>query len=213
MDSTKKYNNEISGIYGQGAQDFSDFFKDAHDFLEPDRKKFIASLPSSAKILDCGCGPGQDSEVFAKLGFDVTGIDITPEFIAMAQKRVATAKFIQMDMRDTNLPAETFDGVWVSFSLLHIHQTDVPEVLNNLKRMMKTSGKIMIALHRGPKTNWVIANISGINHNCDVQEWTQSDLERIIQDNGFEIDYSRPFERPGGRFPLLSIMASVQSPR
>ena len=54
MDSTKKYNNEISEIYGHGAQDFSDFFKDAHDFLEPDRKKFIESLPSNAKILDCG---------------------------------------------------------------------------------------------------------------------------------------------------------------
>ncbi len=136
-----------------------------------------------------------------------------PEFVAMAQKRVVAAKVIQVDMRDISLPANTFDGVWVSFSLLHIHQTDAPKVLNNLKRIMKVSGKVMIALRRGPKINWMTANISGINYNCDVQEWTQSDLERIIQDNGFEIGYSRPFERPGGRFPLLSIMASVQSPK
>ena len=209
MDSTKKYNNEVSEIYGQGAQDFSDFFKDAHDFLEPDRRKFIESMPSSAKILDCGCGPGQDSEVFAKLGFNVTGIDITPEFVKMAKRRVPEATFIQMDMREVSLPPSTFDGVWVSFSLLHIHQADVPKVLSNLKKIMKANGKIMIALHRGPKTDWVTANISGINQNCGVQEWIQSDLERIIQENGFEIEYSRPFERPGGRFPLLSIMGSI----
>jgi len=203
---TKKYSNEIAAIYGRGAQDFSDFFKNAHEFLEPDRRKFIKSMPNSARILDCGCGPGQDSEVFAKLGFNVIGIDITPEFIDMAARRVPGASFIQMDMREINLPPDTFDGVWASFSLLHIHQADVPKVLCNLKNILKTNGKIMIALHRGPKTNWVTANISGINHNCRVQEWAQFDLELIIQENGFGIEYSRPFERIGGRFSLLSIM-------
>ncbi len=208
MDNTKKYNNEISEIYGQGAQDFSDFFKDAHDFLESDRRKFIESMPNKAKILDCGCGRGQDSEVFAKLGFNVTGIDITPEFVDMAKRRVPDATFIQMDMREINLPPSTFDGVWVSFSLLHIHQTDVPKVLSNIKKIMELNGKMMIALHRGPKTDWVMANISGLNHNCSVQEWIQCDLERVIQESGFRIEYARPFERPGGRFPLLTIMAT-----
>ncbi|MCH9639851.1 MAG: hypothetical protein K0U40_10200, partial [Betaproteobacteria bacterium] len=69
-------------------------------------------------------------------------------------------------------------------------------------------GKMMIALHRGPKTDWVTANISGLNHNCSVQEWIQCDLERVIQESGFRIEYARPFERPGGRFPLLTIMAA-----
>lgn len=211
MDNTKKYNNEVSEIYGQGAQDFSDFFKNAHDFLEPDRRKFIECMPIGAKILDCGCGPGQDSEVFAKLGFNVIGIDITSEFVDMAKRRVPKANIIQMDMREINFPPDTFDGVWISFSLLHIHQTDVPMVLSKLKEIMKVNGKMMIALHRGPKTDWVTANISGINYNCEVQEWTQSDLERVIQKNGFDIEYSRPFERPGGRFPLLSILGSIST--
>ena len=167
-------------------------------------------MPKGAKILDCGSGPGQDSEVFVKLGFNVTGIDITTKFVEMASGRVPEANFIQMDMMDINLPSDTFDGVWVSFSLLHIHQTDVPKVLSNIKRIMKINGKMMIALHRGPKTDWVKANISGLNHNCSVQEWIQSDLERVIQESGFRIEYSRPFERPGGRFPLLTIMALHQ---
>ncbi len=208
MDRINKYNNKIAEIYGQKAQDFSDFFKNPHDFLDPDRKEFVGFMPKDAAILDCGCGPGQDSEVFATLGFHVTGIDLTSEFIEMATKRVPNARFLKMDMRAINFPPETFDGVWVAFSLLHIHKVDVPLVLANLKRVMKPNGKIMIALHRGPKTDWVKANISGINHLCDVQKWVQADLEQIIQENGFTIEYSRPFERPGGRFPLLSIMAT-----
>ena len=209
MNNPKKYSHEISEIYGQGAQDFSDFFKSAHEFLAPDRQRFLESMPSEAKILDCGCGPGQDSEFFAKLGINVTGIDITPEFIVMAARRVPEARFMQMDMVEINLRADSFDGIWVSFSLLHIHQADVPKVLSNLKKVMKASGKLMIALHRGPKTDWVLANISGLNQLCRVQEWVQSDLERVIQESGLEIDYSRQFERQGGRFPLLTIMASI----
>ena len=209
MCNTKEYNRTIAETYGRGAREFADFFWNAHEFLNIDRKKFLESMPDSAKILDCGCGPGQDTEEFAKLGYKVTGIDITPEFIAMAKKRVPTADFIQMDMREINLPEKTFDGIWVSFSLLHIHKSDVPTVLNNFKTVMKSTGRIMIALHRGPKTEWVTANISGINRNCAVQEWIQSDLEQIIQDNGFIIEYSRAFERSGGRFPLLSIIASI----
>ncbi|MDH5778594.1 MAG: hypothetical protein OEZ33_10300, partial [Gammaproteobacteria bacterium] len=75
MRSIKRYSHNISQIYGRGAQGFSDFFKSAHDFLDSDRRKFIKSMPNKAEILDCGCGPGQESEVFAKLGFNVTGID------------------------------------------------------------------------------------------------------------------------------------------
>jgi len=208
MGSMKKYSYEISEIYEEDAQSFSDFFSDAHEFLEYDRKEFIKSMPNGAKILDCGCGPGQDSEAFVKLGFNVTGIDITPKFVEMASRRVPDANFIQMDMMDINLPSDAFDGVWASFSLLHIHQTDVPKVLSSIKRIMKINGKMMIALHRGPKTDWVTANISGLNHNCSVQEWIQCDLERVIQESGFRIEYARPFERPGGRFPLLTIMAA-----
>lgn len=209
MDNTKRYSQEISAIYGQGAQSFSEFFKDAHEFLESDRRKFIEFMPDGAKILDCGCGPGQDSEVFAKLGFNVTGIDITPEFVDMATRRVPEASFIQMDMMEIDLPPDSFDGIWASFSLLHIKQIDISKVLSSLRYIMKINGKIMIALHRGPKTNWVTANISGLNLNCGVQEWIQSDFEQMIQKNGLVIEYSRPFERSGGRFPLLSIMARL----
>ncbi|MCB1985235.1 MAG: class I SAM-dependent methyltransferase [Burkholderiales bacterium] len=209
MNNVKHYNREISEAYGTGARDFVDFFRNAHEFLDIDRKRFLESMPERAKILDCGCGPGQDSEVFAKLGYTVTGIDITPEFIAMAKQRVPAADFIQMDMRAINLPADTFDGIWVSFSLLHIHKTDVPQVLRNFITVMKSTGRMMIALHRGPKTEWVTANISGINRHCAVQEWVQSDLEQVIRDNGFAIEYSRAFERSGGRFPLLSIIGSI----
>jgi hypothetical protein len=40
-----------------------------------------------------------------------------------------------------------------------------------------------------------------------VHGWLQTDIEAVVREAGFEIIGSRPFERTGGRYPLLSILA------
>ena len=36
------------------------------------------------KILDVGCGPGRDSEYFSERGLEVTGIDLSRNFLKIA---------------------------------------------------------------------------------------------------------------------------------
>src|SRR5205823_12193023 len=47
------------------------------------------ALPPGSRILDVGCGSGWLSEYFARLGYIMHGIDISPELIEMARDRVA----------------------------------------------------------------------------------------------------------------------------
>lgn len=42
-------------------------------------------LAPGASILDVGCGTGRHSLVLAKLGFQVTGVDISPDMLAIAE--------------------------------------------------------------------------------------------------------------------------------
>jgi SAM-dependent methyltransferase len=44
-------------------------------------------------VIDFGCGSGILSEHVAAAGYDVLGIDLSPEFIAMAQRRVPVGSF------------------------------------------------------------------------------------------------------------------------
>ncbi len=201
------YPNKIEQAYRDKAKDYSDFFNEAHSFLDPDREAFLRRLPENAAVLDCGCGPGQDSEVFSNLGFQVTGVDLTASFIAMSQKRVPSGKFYQIDMRKMNFPAQSFDGIWVSFSLLHIKREDVASVLVSFHRFLKPSGVLMLALHKGEKTAWVEANISGIDTICRVQEWTEQDIKKELIHAGFKIIDCRLFTRKGGRFPLMTLLS------
>lgn len=71
-------------------------------------------LEGNEKILDLACGFGRHSLEFARRGYDVTGVDITSEYIEYAAKQAQTenlnARFICSDIRDVSFQNE-FDVV------------------------------------------------------------------------------------------------------
>lgn len=85
-------------------------------------EKFISAISehlrikNSAKVLDVACGKGRHSKTLAKLGFDVTGIDLSKNSIDYA-KQYAHDKlhFEVWDMRET-YKEEAFDFVFNLFS-------------------------------------------------------------------------------------------------
>ena len=82
-----------------------------YDRLE---KQAVAELllknTSGGKLLDVGCGTGHWSYFFIQQGFTVTGVDISPEMIRIANEK--TRNRISLKIADAhNLPFddETFD--------------------------------------------------------------------------------------------------------
>lgn len=68
---------------------------------------FIANNPNLPRgtVLVPGCGTGHDARVWAKAGFQVTGMDLAPSAVRLAQERTAAAglhaEFVQGDfLRD-----------------------------------------------------------------------------------------------------------------
>ena len=71
-------------------------------------------LKGDEKILDLACGFGRHSLELARRGFDVTGVDITPDYVnyanEQAKKENLNARFICSDIRDVSFENE-FDVV------------------------------------------------------------------------------------------------------
>jgi len=111
------------------------------------------TLPAGKRILDVGCGSGWLSEFFARLGYDVTGIDISPELTEIATKRLSSLKydadhqtpvrcrFLVHDVESGPLN-ETFDAV-VCYDSLH-HFEDERAVVKNLATMTAYGGVVFI---------------------------------------------------------------------
>lgn len=111
----------------------------------------------NSKLLDVGCGAGVSSIVLSNLGFEVVGIDISPNLINQAVELVkdptirwltpsgrveGNPSFIVGDVSKIELPNESIDICYLSGVLHHFPNYDV--ILKELYRVLKKDG-IMIA--------------------------------------------------------------------
>jgi SAM-dependent methyltransferase len=60
-------------------------------------------LEPGQRVLDVGCGPGRHSLALARRGFEVVGVDLSPDFVALAREAAAeeelSIRFEQVDVR------------------------------------------------------------------------------------------------------------------
>ena len=86
--------------------------------------KFLSYLPRKAKVLDIGSGPGNFTKYIFDKGFEIEGVDISPEMLQIAQEKVPGITFSYMDMRKLEFLDEHFDGIISAYSLIHIESAD-----------------------------------------------------------------------------------------
>jgi 2-polyprenyl-3-methyl-5-hydroxy-6-metoxy-1,4-benzoquinol methylase len=78
------------------------------------------------RILDVGCGEGENSLLLGALGARVTGIDVSPHAIELARARAkisgleSTTEFICSPIETARLPERAFDVVWGDNILHHL---------------------------------------------------------------------------------------------
>jgi len=58
---------------------------------------------ASRRLLDIGCGTGAHAQHFSELGFQVEGLDISPEMLAVARRRSPAVTFHEGDLSDIKL--------------------------------------------------------------------------------------------------------------
>ncbi|MFB3895162.1 MAG: class I SAM-dependent methyltransferase [bacterium] len=93
-------------------------------------------------ILDLACGTGTAAILLAKLGYQVTGIDISPAMIGIAKKKAKSAgfpiRFFRQDMRNLKLRYQV-DLVTCFFDAMN-HIYTYPEFAN----VCKNVGKVLL---------------------------------------------------------------------
>jgi SAM-dependent methyltransferase len=112
--------------------------------LQADLETITRLLPAPpASILDVPCGDGRLSLPLARLGYAVTGVDISPENIAYARQD-AGARFEPGDLRD--LPdVGAFDVVlsWGN-SFGYTTPRETPRTLAGLRRALRPQGRLIL---------------------------------------------------------------------
>ena len=103
-------------------------------------------------ILDVGCGTGSHLELYQGYKCNLFGIDLSPSMLKVAQERLGDSA--QLDLGDANeMPYEDdkFDLVISMLSLHEMSPDTRSEVLNEIKRVLKSEGRLLlIDFYPGP---------------------------------------------------------------
>jgi ubiquinone/menaquinone biosynthesis C-methylase UbiE len=61
-------------------------------------------------ILDLGCGTGRHAALLQKMGYNVTGIDLSTQMLGMARKNSPNSTFLEMDFCSPKFKKDAFDA-------------------------------------------------------------------------------------------------------
>lgn len=108
---------------------------------------FLEQLRPRARILELGCGAGQDAELMTAAGFEVTPTDGSAGLAAEAQARlgrpVRVMRFEELD------ETAAYDGVWANACLLHVPEDGLADVLARIHRALKPGGRFHTGFKAG----------------------------------------------------------------
>jgi len=188
-----KYKNTIESYKKSGTE----YLKSIENITPAQFYIFVKQINKGEKILDVGCAGGRDSKKFIEEGFDVVGIDLIDEFLDVARKNVPGATFLKMDLLRMKFPKNYFDGIWASAVLLHIDKKDIPRVLNNFYKILKTGGKIFIGVKLGKGSTYSIDKLSYRKRLMVL--YSEKKIENFLARAGFNIIYFKIAPDDAGR--------------
>lgn len=155
-DLVKRHTYDNNQFFGKWAQlyDYEKYF------LFPIRRKAaqFLHLKSQAKIIDVATGTGAQAYELAKLGLDVTGVDLSPEMLEQAKKKIDNSlklRFLHADATKLPFKNDEFDAASISLGLHDMPIGIGEQVLQEMKRVVRKRGPVLIVDYMEPKKHWV----------------------------------------------------------
>lgn len=176
---------------------------------------------SGGKILDLACGTGEITQRFCKLGFDMTGLDLSGNMLIKARKK-CSAKFIKGDMTDFSFK-EKFSAVICTLdSINHLESIDkIKKAFDCVYKCLDATGLFIFDMNSFYKHREVLADNSFIYENSDCfLSWRNEydeELSRVKivldlfarQENGYTRESESFFEYDYALEDICSLLEEV----
>jgi SAM-dependent methyltransferase len=159
------------------------------------RNDILRMIPSDGCVIgSIGCGKGATEAILVKQGREVHGVDIAPEAISVASKRLTSARLIAPDDRHLFAPA-SLDGLILADVLEHVPQAW--DALHLYAQAVRPGGWVVISVpnHRSFFAAWHYAvrgdwpeEPAGLFDTSHIQFMTRRRLIRWCKPAGLHVE-------------------------
>jgi len=167
--------------------------------LTPALERFVALLPTHARVLDIGCGTGRHLLDMQAHVAAATGLDLSTSMLDVAKGKGLTA-LVRGDFRYLPFADETFDGCWAAASILHAPKRIAGSVMSEVLRILRPAGAFFVCLKEGTG--------EGVRKPKDEPRYMafyeQAEVDSLFATSGFETIESWRTDDSRNREPWLN---------
>ena len=169
-----------------------EYDEETADFWKKFPRTFINEFIklASGKVIDIGSGPGRDALILKDGGIDVVCLDASETMVNMTKEKRLSS--VIGDFNDIPFENESFDGAWAYTSLLHVPKSEIEKPLGEIRRVLKPDGIFGLGLIEGETEGY--KEIGGVNAARWFSFYTKEEVEKLLENNGFEILYFEQFK-------------------
>ncbi len=162
------------------------------------RDLLASSLESGARILELGCGNGEDARALALHGFRVTGVDLVD--------RAEGVHVLEADFLDLRLPDASYDAVASFYVFNHVPRERLPSLLASIHRWLAPGGLLLAAFGASDNPSWTG---EWLGTTMFFSSFPPDTNVRLVRDAGFELlrDELVTLEEPEGEAPFQWVLA------
>lgn len=153
----------------------------------------MESIPVGS-LLDIGCSNGAWGKEWQSRGWKVSGIDVNPDQVKLAQQSGIDAYVCDLNRESIPFQDNQFDLIFAGEVIEHLVDTD--GFIADVRRCCKPGGKLLLTtpnlasfenrlrLVLGIYPNWLNYNLQGSGH---VRGYTPRVLKRQLAEHGFRV--------------------------
>ena len=147
-------------------------------------QELIQHIGQNGHIVEIGCGTGRDIAWFESQSATITGIDLSMGMLQYARKNVHSDLF-SMNMRYLGFCDSYFDGAWCCASLLHLPKTEAVFALQEIRRIVKSGGMLVLSVQAGNGEEWGESYVPGVKR--FFARYQINEMRDILSKNGFSV--------------------------
>lgn len=178
--------------------EYSDVFKNYNEILN-ETVKHISKF-RGAKVLDIGAGTGNLTDIAAKAGYNVVGIEPNSKMREIASNKYPFERFLAGTFLSLPINDNSVDAIINSYAFHHLTDEEKEDAVKLFKLKLKKDGTVVIADTMYPSEEYKKAimeeaaekNYKNLLHDLKTEFYTTHEvLTNIFEKEGFKVSYQQ----------------------
>lgn len=178
----------IIEAYDQGVDRYGPEHSADDAWRERFRARFLEALPAG-RVLDAGCGAGEDAQALSEAGLSVLAVDGSPRMVQRAQEVAPAATCQRGDFRVLDGVEPGLDGIWAMFSLVHLGEAELRRTLVRWRELVRDGAVLFVSLaeHRTKERHTIDDWLRVLGNPCTFFYHPVEMVERLLAETGFVV--------------------------